>query len=382
MARILGAIVRFRYPILLVLAAINAWGDAGVRLDRVSDFHLFEGPGTALVTGQWDEIYFAPWLQVGPLTLVIGGLVAEAARISGASVTVVFAVATYVALSFGTVFVVRHVYRRTGRTMSPVLDLPLGVLVIVAGIPMMAVVAGQPSEVIIPFFWVLAARDAADDRPLRAGTWIAVAAAFKLWGILAIPLVLAVPGTRRKLIAAVVAGLGALAVHLPFLGAGWADTFSWRWIVRDGSLVGLFVEPGSPFPWELRVVQAVLSIAVGALAVVKLRSKASLVWVAPLAIVLARLATDPLLSGYYWLAAAVLAVIGVGISFPQMRTSIKVGSIVAVMIGTYAVLLPSVVSMAVRFAVFGVFLWMGATLPERSADPEGGASLYPSAEPV
>ena len=380
--RLLARVVRFRFVILLAVAVGNALGDAAARLDRVSDFFLFDRAGVALVSGRWSEVFAEPYLQVGPLTLAFSGLLTTIARVTGLSKAALFAVLVYVGLTFGIVWLLRFLYRRAGRTLPPALELAAGLLAIIAGLPMVAVVSGHPSEGIIPLLWVLAARDARDDRPLRSGAWIGVAAAFKPWGILALPLVLLAPGMKRRALAAGMAVAGSAAFYLPFVASGWAGTLSYEWSVTRWSVVSLFLDTGSAFPWWMRFVQGLVTVAAGAFAVVKLRSKSSVVWAAPLALVVARLATDPLIFGYYWLAAEVLAVVAVGYSFASMRTPVKVWAIAAVLAGAYALFLPAEVSTAVRFAVFGAFLYLGATVPEAAPDADTGASLYPSAEPV
>src|SRR6266545_2598651 len=75
----------------------------------------------------------------------------------------------------------------------------------------------------------------------------------------------------------------AFALFLPFVLAGEFRMFDYRWQVNGDTLLGLFVEPGTPF---------------------------YAVWLAPLAVVVVRLSLDPVRYPWYWVAPEALALLG------------------------------------------------------------------------
>lgn len=379
---VLGGLLRFRLLVLGVIATVNGLGDAAARLDRVSDWFLFERAGEALVMGHWSDVFAEPGLQVGPLMLAVAGMLTTAARAMDVSGAALLIVASYVICTLGVVWVVRLVHRGQGTPPPPALELGLGLLVIIGGLPMTLIVSGHPSEAIIPLLWVAVACEATKGRPLRAGAWLAVTAAFKPWGLLGLPLLLLAPTARGRVASFAIAGIGCLAFYLPFATAGWLDTFSYEWFVTPWSLVAIVLDPGSAFPWWMRVLQGTFAIGVGVVIVVLLRSKGSVVWVAPLGIIVARLASDPLLFGYYWVAVEILAVVALGLSTPKLRTPVVIPLTSGLLLACYAALLPSSVSIGARFAVAIAFLWAGFSLDEDVRVRDTHTSLNPIAGPV
>jgi len=105
--------------------------------------------------------------------------------------------------------------------------------------------------------------------------------------------------------AAVVSGL-----FLPFLIAGEFRMFDYRWQVNGDTVLGLFVAPGTPFTWSMRLAQGIAALGVGALLAWPLRRTLHAVWLAPLGVVAMRLLLDPVRYPWYWLALQVLALLG------------------------------------------------------------------------
>jgi len=342
----------------VAVASTNAFGDATAALDRVSDFHLFEAASVALLEGRWTDVFGDAGLQVGVLTLLLGTVVLLLERLTGIGGAFWFAGVAYLGITFGVVWVVRVLYRREDRASPPALELGLGLLVNIAGVPMLAIVSGHLSEAVIPLVWVLAAREARDGHPMQAGTWIAVASGFKTWGLLALPVALLARGRERLTICAV-AGVGAVVLYLPFLWIGGVNFLQHEWSVRRWSLVATFLEEGSAFTWEMRVAQALLMTAVGVAIALALRTRSSAIWAVPLALVIARLATDPLAFGYYWLAAEVLVVVAVAASLPDASRPVQIGSVIALIVALFAKFVAA--PTGVRLGIFSAFLALSVT---------------------
>jgi hypothetical protein len=98
----------------------------------------------------------------------------------------------------------------------------------------------------------------------------------------------------------------AAVVYLPFVLAGDFRMAEYRWTVADGTPVSLLLR--GEFPWSLRLVQALLAVAVGAAIVLAGRRSVGGGVAAAGAIVCVRLLLDPERHGWYWIAAQLLAV--------------------------------------------------------------------------
>src|SRR5438128_779466 len=92
-----------------------------------------------------------------------------------------------------------------------------------------------------------------------------------------------------------------------------------RWQVAVG--LAAVVPEGTHFGWPLRLLQASVACGLGAGLALWLRRSVHAVWLVPLAVVIARLALDPVGYGWYWLEAEALALIGAGalITAPPLR---------------------------------------------------------------
>jgi len=352
--------------LLVGVATANALGDVGADLGRISDFHLLEAAGAALFDGRWADVFADPGLQVGVLAVLLGALVVALEGLTGVSGSFWFAATAYLGITFAIVWLVRVLYRRLGRTCPPVVELGMGLVVVIAGVPMLAVVSGHLSEAVIPLLWVLAARDARDGHPVRAGSWIGIACGFKAWGFLALPLALLAWGRSRLTIGAV-AGTGAALLYLPFLSVGDANILQYEWSVTRWSLIASFLEPESPFTWEMRLAQGVVTATVGAATVLALRTRSSVIWAGPLSLVVVRLATDPLAFRYYWLAAEVLVVVALAVSLPTAPRPAYIASSAAASAALLAKFVPA--TAGARVFLFSTFLVLSVTrlsAPERN----------------
>ena len=142
-------------------------------------------------------------------------------------------------------------------------------------------------------------------RGTRAAVLVGASAGLETWGLLGLPLLLAL-SPRAALRAATAAVAVAAALYLPFVLGGDFRMTEYRWTVADGTPVSLLVH--GEFPWGLRLAQGVLAVAVGA--VILLTSRRSLAGgvAAAGAVVAVRLLLDPERHGWYWIAPQLLAV--------------------------------------------------------------------------
>ena len=307
-------VLRYRLWLIGSVALLNAWLDAtGSAGD--SDFFVLEPMARKLFSASWLHALDKAWIQVGPLGLLWPAANDAAHEITGVGAELLFSATVYLGVTLGSVALVRALYRGFGSEVPGWVELFVGLAVIVAGVGWVTVSSGQPFEVLVGVLWIWVAAVAVRDRPLVAGALLGIACAIKLSAALGLPLLLLVPGNLRKLGATGTAAIVALALYSPFFLWGDAGTFDFTWSVSNNSVVSFFVEAGSTFTWEMRLVQSTVVIGVGAAAALALRRSRHVLWASPFAIATLRVVTDPLSFGYYWLAAEIIAVAGIALLF-------------------------------------------------------------------
>jgi hypothetical protein len=166
--------------------------------------------------------------------------------------------------------------------------------------------------------WILAAQWAREDRVVAGGALLGVAAGLELWGVLGAAVLLLAPRPRRAALGLCVEGAVVIAQLAPFALAGELRMFDRKWDVTTGTLLSLFVTPGSHFGWPLRLVQAALAVGAGGAVALRLRGSLHAVWLAPLALVLVRILLDPVSFGWYWLEPEALALAGAALVLTQL----------------------------------------------------------------
>jgi hypothetical protein len=88
--------------------------------------------------------------------------------------------------------------------------------------------------------------------------------------------------------------------------------FSFHWKISNNSLLGLVIDPGTPFPWTLRLAQGAIALAAGSAVSLLAFRRPVAVCLAPAAIVSARLLLDPVSgAGYYSVALSLLALVAI-----------------------------------------------------------------------
>jgi hypothetical protein len=276
-----------------VLAAVVAplvRGDGG-------DSPLFVAAGRTLLSSHWREAFADSSVQAGPLQLALFGSVGRSLAILSAVVGVCVVVLVVAAA------------RSAGVTSSRLLG-STGLAAVATGLTVNAFEAGHPADAMLPLVWVLAAADARRGRVVRAGVLVGLGAGLETWSVLGLAMLVLAPRGRDAVRGAVVGASVAAALFLPFVAGGHFEMLSYTWNVSRGSLLSFVVAPGTQVGWTLRIAQGAAALGAG-LGVARLaRRSAHAVWLVPLAVVLARLALDPLDNGYYFVGVVGPALVG------------------------------------------------------------------------
>jgi len=287
-----------------VLAATVASASLAIGADT-GDLPFFVHSADDLFTGAWADAYADPDLQIGPLQLV---LLALADAVAGA-----LSISTFTLLAFAIPVFVCGLLLVVLRRLVP--DRP-GVLVaaglaaVVLGIPSSAYVDGHLAQAVVPLLWLLAALYARDGRTLAAGAIVGASAGFEVWGMLGAVVLLLAPRLRDAAAGVVAQVAVAAALFAPFALAGDVRMFDYHWVVNGDTVLSLFVVPGTAFTWWMRLAQGAAALAVGAALAWPLRRTLHAVWLAPLVVVVVRLALDPVRYPWYWLALETLVLVG------------------------------------------------------------------------
>ena len=268
-----------------------------IRPDDTGDLPYFLHVAHRLFSADWTGVFADPSVQVGPLQLAVFRL----GDLAGALPLLI---------QVGCAGLIWVVAGRLLARHSQRAQLAVGLAAVALGLTYGAYQYGHPAQVIVPLLWVLAALDAREGRTLRAGALIGLSAGFELWGVLGAVVFVLAPRARAAL-AGLAAEVGVAAgLFLPFVIAGEFRMFDYHWQVNGDTLLGLFVEPGTPFTWSMRLCQGLAAFGVGVGLAWPLRRTRHAVWLAPLAVVVVRLALDPVRYPWYWLAIETLALLG------------------------------------------------------------------------
>jgi hypothetical protein len=278
--------------VLAAVVAPFARGDGG-------DSPLFVAAGRTLLSSHWREAFANSSVQAGPLQLALFGS-------AGRSLD-----ALSIVVGVGVVVLVVAAARAAGVTSSRLVGLT-GLAAVVSGLTVNAFEAGHPADAVLPLLWVLAAADARRGRVVRAGVAVGLGAGLETWSVLGLAVLVLAPRSREALRGAAV-GVGvAAALFLPFVAGGHFHMLSYTWNISGGSLLSLVATPGTHVGWALRVAQGAAALGVG-VGVARLSGRSvHAVWLVPLAVVLARLALDPLDNGYYFVGVVGPALVGLG----------------------------------------------------------------------
>jgi hypothetical protein len=281
-----------------VVASLDRGGDTG-------DLLYFVHRGQQLLSAGWADTFSDRMLQSGPFQLAVLGAVRNLTAIA-------------FLVEVGVAALLLYVLSRLA--VPDRVQLGVGLAAVVTGFTHGAFVDGHPAQAVVPLLWVLAGLRARDDSAVVAGALVGFSAGFELWGLLGLPVLLLAPRVRRAVVAGLMAVAVAGAMLVPFVVAGSFRMFEYRWHVGGGTLLSLVVEPGTAFGWPLRLLQSSLALGAGAAVALALRRSLHAVWLAPLVVVLVRLALDPLAYGWYWQAAEALALVAAAVVLTELPT--------------------------------------------------------------
>lgn len=281
--------------LLVPLAAASAVGFA-IPPGDTGDLQYFVDAARVLFSGSWAETYASSTLQAGPLQLILFGL---SDALIGAAVGGLAAVLFWL-VARGVLGANAGRWALFGAALAPVL----------LGLTFHPYADGHPAQVLVPLLWVLAGLHARRGRAWFAGVLVGLSAGLELWGILGVAVLIVAPSARDLVRAVAGTGLVTVALYAPFAIAGDFAMFDYRWTVNGDTLLSLAVEPGTPFTWQLRVLQGATAVLAGAAVAWSLRRSIAAVWAGPLALVAVRLALDPVRYPWYWLALETLALVG------------------------------------------------------------------------
>lgn len=293
-SRLLRLLLRFRFALLGLFALSLFPTDYDV---RQGDWHFFV-QGSRLLAGHGAggglHVFAShPEMHMGPLCFVV----AWALRAGGGSG---LAPAEILMWALGPVTLV--VLERAARAVrGGGADLRLQLTTLLGGAAFLkawmfaAGIMAHLDDVLAVFFTAIAAWAVATRRPWLVGLAIGLAAAAKPWGIILLPLCLAVePRGRARAALATVAT--TCAWWLPFVVADHA-TFSansYSQANDPSSALRALGVTATEMPHWVRPTQVLVSLALGTFAVLRGR------WPAAIAVALAaRIALDPSVYGYY-----------------------------------------------------------------------------------
>ena len=285
-----------------VVASLDRGADAG-------DLGFFVTAGRRLVSADWAQTYADPAVQAGPLQLGPLGVADALAGSLGFSTLGLLALVVELGAAAALLGAAWLVLR--GRGPSAAWGaVAVGAVGVLLGLPRSAFVDGHPAQLFVPLLWLVAARLALSGRVVSAGALVGLSAGLETWGLLGVVALVLAPRWRDAAVGAAVAAGAAGALYLPFALAGEFRMLEYRWTVADGTLAGLVLEPGSAFPWELRLLQGAAAVGAGIAVALLLRRTSHAVWAPLAAVVAVRLLLDPLGYSWYWLALQVVVLVG------------------------------------------------------------------------
>jgi hypothetical protein len=283
------------------------------------------------------DVFADPVLQVGPLFLLLVGLVARAAEAVGLAPAPAVAAVQAALVAWLGVAVAGGFARDHGRDPR-VAQWAVGGSLVVGGLLTEGVGSGHPEEVALGLLLALAARAAARGSGVTVGVVIGLATGVKQWGLLGA--VVALHGRRlRQVVSAAAACVLVLALcYLPFFAWGHVHTFSFRWESADGSslLRVLAVHLGLT-DWGMRLVQGAAAGAAGTLVALRRRGSPLVVVITVVAV---RLLLDPVRLTYY--TGPLVAVVLLWVWTAQARPGV-VTRIALLAVAPLVVVLPYVV---------------------------------------
>lgn len=331
--RLEGLGPRFAVPALVVLSALLMILDWASQVREAGwfgtngDGGYFAAKGATLLGPHAFSVYSDHTLQSGPWQLLAWRALALLGGERGSLLAGIVAVALAAVAVFA---VVRHLL--AGRPFGNLLALAVSALLLLWGPIPESYDSGHLAQVAIPLMWLLGAQLARTGRAVPAGLLLGLSSGVETWGVLGAALVLVLPTLRQRAVAGAVAGAAAVATYLPFVLGGPFRMFAMHWGVTDETLVHFVVPVGTPFTYQLRLVQVVAAgVASAAVILVTRRSSVSL-WAVVAVPVAVRLVLDAQVYDYYLVPLRIAGLVAVALLLAGRRPRSAV-----VMLGASAV---------------------------------------------
>lgn len=305
-------------PVVVAIAAGAVCGALDAHAHAV-DIPSFIQRGDVLLSGAWASTFAEPALQAGPLQVGMLALLAKAGGLPAVSIVLEGALAGLFAWVTG-----RVLADRPPRTR---LAAQLGVVAAAAAIETLhrAYADGHPAQVATPLLWTTAALVARRGRAGRAGLLVGLTACFETWGLLGLPVLFL--GGRRGALRGVAGAAAVVALaYGPFALFGQFRMLDYSWQVMPGSPASLFLADGSAYTWWLRILQGAAALSAGVALAVLFPGAPVMVWVAPLAVVVARLAFEPVLNDWYLIAVQTTGLVAAADLFTGRLSSLRARS--------------------------------------------------------
>lgn len=299
----------WRHPAWVLMPVSLVVGVACGVLRQDGDQVRFRAAGLGMLGQHFFDVFADSWLQVGPVYLVVLGLVAwlgTALHLSAFATGLVASAGHSLLITALALAAARRAAHRSGAWMLRA-QWVVASVVVLGGVLSDALVADHPEELLLGFMLALGATVADMGKLNRAAGLLVLAVGVKQWAITAAGLLLR--GRRRvrqSLIAAAVLLLGVAILYLPFRIWGQVNTFEQTWKYAPNAWVtavpGLAAHPG----WTFRLLQGGAAGVAGILVAARARGSAL---VAVMASVAVRLLLDPLRLTYYWGAFVAVALV-------------------------------------------------------------------------
>lgn len=364
-----GALLRCDWWVLPIAAGILALLTAATSLASsvLVDGHLFTTAGCQLLEGHVSAPYSNPRLQSGPLQ---NGLYCIASKVTVFGPPAIWFGVAGAGLVSVVLLGLRLVRRRAALDRSRAVVAVAAAYITFWAVP--TLLSAHLAEVLVPVLWVGGAL-LIRRHPLWAGLVLGASVGVELWGLVAIPVVLAARTWGGRLLGAAVAGLVAGAVVLPFAAAGHLAMFHFRWPVMPHTLPALIwpaPATGPPFAFGVaaRVLQLILALAGCAVVAYRVRDDARLLpWAPALTAEFLRLLVDPTMYTYYWVTPELLVAVAL-VCAAGTRQRLIVAAVgvlqVAGELDEYRVLVVALSLLLVGSAV------LGRTEPSRRVAPD------------
>ena len=285
-ARPAALLLPLAFVVIGSLGAVIPDGDAG----------WFREAGRGMLGPNFWNVFIQPGLQIGPLYLLALGGAAAAVDAVGLPVLFTLAALQAVLVTWLGLVTARRFANHTGaRALSA--QWALGLALVLGGLLAESIGNGHPEEIALGLLLANAALDAGRGRRGSVGLLVGLAAGFKLWGILGIPVVLVGRRQRAVWVRGLLAGAVVLLCYAPFFVWGEVNTFRFTWGMSNaGSTLAQLGSWLGASDWTLRVIQGAAAMLVGCAVAVR-RSGSGLTIV--ICVIAARLLLDPLMMSYY-----------------------------------------------------------------------------------